>query len=348
MNLQTKLILPAEWSFQDAILLCWPHSSMDWQPILKDVEPEFEQIAFHICQFQRLIIIAQDKHHQAYILDRLDSINAKIDNIQWLIHKTNDTWCRDFAPVCVKSDHEMLALNFEFNGWGNKYPSVLDNSTNDAIKQHNILKCSLNTIPFVLEGGSIDTDGLGTLLTTKACLLSEQRNPSYTQFDIEQLLLKQLGSDRIIWIENGYLSGDDTDSHIDNLARFCNTTTIAYASCEPDDEHYPALSKMENELKQLKTKDGNPYQLIPLKIPLPIYDDEERLAASYVNFLITNDLVLVPTFNDKQDAINIAKLQDIFIERTVIGIDSRNIIKQSGSIHCLTMQLPQYTISDEF
>jgi len=344
MNIQTKVILPAEWSFQDAILLCWPHISMDWRPILNEVEPEFDQIAFHICQHQCLIIIAQNDQHRTDILKRLDLINAKIDNIIWLIQKNNDSWCRDFAPICIQKGNEVLALNFEFNGWGNKYPSDLDNLTSQQLKQQDILKCKLSTIPFVLEGGSIESDGLGTILTTKECLLSRQRNPSFTQSDIEQLLFDQLGSDRIIWLEHGYLAGDDTDSHIDNLARFCNPTTIAYASCENDDEHYSALNKMEHELKQLKTKDGKPYQLVPLAIPSPIYDKEERLPASYVNFLITNKLVLVPIFNDKQDAINIAKLQDIFTERTVIGIESRNIIKQSGSVHCLTMQLAEHTL----
>jgi len=344
MNLQTKLILPAEWSFQDAVLLCWPHSSMDWQPILYEVEPEFDQIAFHICQHQCLIIIAQNDQHRTDILKRLNVINAKIDNIIWLIQKNNDSWCRDFGPVCIQIGNETQALDFTFNGWGNKYPSDLDNLTSKQLKQQDILKCKLNTIPFVLEGGSIESDGLGTILTTRECLLSEQRNPSFTQADIEQLFFEQLGADRVLWLEHGHLAGDDTDSHIDNLARFCNATTIAYASCESDDEHYSALSKMKHELKQLKTKDGTPYQLVSLTIPSAIYDNKERLPASYVNFLITNKLVLVPIFNDKHDAINIAKLQHVFTERTVIGIDSRNIIKQSGSIHCLTMQLPQHTL----
>lgn len=344
MNILTKITLPAEWSIQDAILLCWPHANMDWQPILQEVEKTFDEMAYHISLHQTLIIIAYDEIHQQAILQRLESNNSNIDNIRFLIHTNNDNWCRDFGPISIYQNKTPIALNFEFNGWGERYPFQFDNETNLELKKHQIFNCEMKSIPFVLEGGSIDSDGAGTLLTTNQCLLSKTRNPSFNKEEVEHELKTRLGITRIFWLNHGQLIGDDTDSHIDNLARFCNTSTIAYASCDETDEHYASLHAMKLELENLRTLDGKPYNLIPLNIPKAIYDDQQRLPASYVNFLITNKQVLMPTYNDKQDNINLAKLQSVFTDREVIGIDCSNIIKQSGSIHCLTMQLPKHTV----
>lgn len=344
MNIQTKITLPAEWSFQDAILLCWPHSNMDWQPILQKVEKAFDEMSYHISQHQTLIIIAHDKTHQQAILQRLKINNSNMDNIKFLTHASNDNWCRDFGPISIIKNNTPIALNFEFNGWGEKYPFQFDNETNLALKRHHLLSCEMQTIPFVLEGGSIDSDGEGTLLTTSQCLLTETRNPSFSKEAIEQELITRLGVTRIFWLNHGQLNGDDTDSHIDNLARFCNTNTIAYANCDETDEHHTSLHAMKLELDNLRTTDGKPYYLIPLNIPKAIYDGQQRLPASYVNFLITNKQVLMPTYNDEQDNINLAQLQSVFTDREVIGIDCSDIIKQSGSIHCLTMQLPEHTV----
>lgn len=344
MNIQTKVTLPAEWSFQDAILLCWPHVNMDWQPILHEVEITYDEIAYQICLYQTLVIIVHDETHQKDIQQRLTLKGADINNIKWLTHTNNDSWCRDFGPITVLNNNSPVALDFEFNGWGQKFAFQFDNATNQQLKKNQILNCNIESIPFVLEGGSIDSDGESTLLTTTQCLLSNKRNPSYNKEDIEQELSTHLGSSRIIWLNNGQLEGDDTDSHIDNLARFCNSNTIAYASCDESDDHYQSLHAMRLELEQLKTTSGEAYQLIPLNIPQPLYYEGQRLPASYVNFLITNKLVLMPTYNDKQDAINLSKLQSVFTDRKVIGIDCSSIIKQSGSIHCLTMQLPEHTI----
>lgn len=345
MKTQRKITLPAEWSFQDAILLCWPHKNMDWLPILQEVEKAFDEMSYHICLHQTLVIIAHDKAHQKEILQRLSNNSSNTDNIRFLIHTNNDSWCRDFGPICIVKDNTPIALNFEFNGWGEKYPFQFDNATNQKLKADQILSCELESIPFVLEGGSIDSDGEGTLLTTSQCLLSNKRNPLFNQQDIEQELATQLGTKRILWLKNGQLDGDDTDSHIDNLARFCNTDTIVYAYCDENDSHFQSLHAMKLELEKFKTLSGTPYHLIPLKIPQALFDDGQRLAASYVNFLITNKLVLMPTYNDKQDDINITQLQSVFTDRKVIGIDCSSIIKQSGSIHCLTMQLPMGTVT---
>ncbi|MCK4709484.1 MAG: agmatine deiminase family protein, partial [Gammaproteobacteria bacterium] len=334
-------LLPAEWSPQQAILMCWPHESMNWQSILHEVEVVFDEIAYYICQGQQLIIIAHDKHHQNAIQKRLADNNISLNKVSWLIHPNNDNWCRDFGPITVLTDHSPLTLDFTFNGWGEKYPYQYDNSTNQQLKSNDLIKAKLKTIDMVLEGGSIDSDGMGTLLTTEACLLSEKRNPELNKHQIENKLVECLGAKRVLWLKHGFIEGDDTDSHIDNLARFCDENTIAYACCnDKNDTHYQSLQDLESELKQLKTLDGHAYKLIPLNLPQAIYDQEQRLPASYVNFLITNQFVLMPTFDDQQDNINLEKLQSVFIDRKVIAINSSSLIKQLGSIHCLTMQIP--------
>lgn len=341
MNILAKTVLPAEWSPQFAILLCWPHQSMDWQPILHEVEPVYINMAYYICKGQQLIIIAHDEAHQAAIHQQLINKSVALDKVSWLIHPNNDSWCRDFGPISVYNNNSPLALDFRFNGWGEKYPHQYDNNTNQQLKKNGLIKSRINSIDMVLEGGSIDSDGMGTLLTTEACLLSSKRNPELNKSQIESKLSEYLGTKRIFWLKHGYIEGDDTDSHIDNLARFCDENTIAYASCnDKNDVHYQNLQYLENELKQLKTSDGHAYKLIPLNLPQAIYDQEQRLPASYVNFLITNQFVLMPTYDDEQDSINLEKLQSVFTDRKVIAINSSSLIKQLGSIHCLTMQLP--------
>jgi len=348
MILQAKNNFPAEWAPQDAILLCWPYKTMDWEPIQQQVEPVFCQIASVISNDQPVIIIAHDHFHQIAIEQQLQLSAANMNNIDWLIHTNNDTWCRDFGPITIRRDAEIIALDYQFNGWGNKFESSMDNLTTTQLKAEGILNCDIETIPIVLEGGSIDSDGIGSLLTTEQCLLSPERNPELNKQQIEDLLKQQLGCERIIWLKSGQLEGDDTDSHIDNLARFCNPNTIAYTcSNDPNDSHYQSLKQMEIELKALRTTDDQAYQLIALNIPTAIFDNGQRLPASYVNFLITNKQVLMPTFNDANDNINLAKLQSVFPDREVIGINSESLIKQSGSIHCLTMQLTKGSINNE-
>ncbi|MDH5393448.1 MAG: agmatine deiminase family protein [Gammaproteobacteria bacterium] len=347
MNNQTKTVLPAEWTPQDAVLLCWPHQSMDWQSILPEVEATFDELSYYICESQQLIIIAHDADHQAHIEQRLSNRGARLTAVQWLLHHNNDSWCRDFGPITVLKDNQPVAVNCEFNGWGNKYAHQLDNNTNQALVENKLITCPLLTTDLVLEGGSIDSDGAGTILTTSQCLLDKQRNPALNKQQIESHLKDLLGAQRIIWLNSGELEGDDTDSHIDNLARFCNSETIAYAHCDDmHDPHYTPLKQLEAELNQLKTLQGKAYKLIPLTIPGAKYFQQQRLPASYVNFLIINKFVLMPTYNDPQDTINLAQLQAVFADRKVIGIDCCSVIKQSGSIHCLTMQLPRHTVNN--
>jgi len=348
MILHKKTILPAEWAPQDAILLCWPHESMDWEPILAQVEPVFDQIAAAITGSESLIIIAHDRQHQSAISQRLNLKGLNQKSIHWLLHPNNDTWCRDFGPIIISRNNQTIALDFQFNGWGNKFEFDADNQLTAELKKQQLLNCDVEAVSLVLEAGSIESDGEGTLLTTEKCLLSASRNPLLNKQQIENQLNTQLGCERILWLKNGQLEGDDTDSHIDNLARFCSSDTIAYASCDDyNDPHYQWLKLMEAELKQFRTTNNLPYELIALSIPKPLYDDGQRLAASYVNFLITNRLVLVPTFNDPNDEINLDKLQSVFTDRKVIAIPCSDIVKQSGAIHCLTMQLPANSLKDK-
>jgi agmatine deiminase len=194
----------------------------------------------------------------------------------------------------------------------------------------------------VLEGGSIESDGSGTILTTTQCQLSPNRNPHLNQKEIEKKLKKWLGAKRVLWLKNGYLAGDDTDSHIDTLVRFCNETTIAYVACtDESDEHFTALKEMVKELRNFKTDDGNPYNLIALPMPDACFDaDGDRLPATYANFLIVNGAVLVPTYDVPQDELALAQIKKAFPTRKVLGIDCKPLILQHGSLHCVTMQFP--------
>ena len=240
-----------------------------------------------------------------------------------------------------------MLLDFGFNGWGLKFASHLDNLVTRRLHETGLFAAQRRTMGLVLEGGSIESDGRGTILTTAECLLNQNRNPHLEQKAIERELLAAFGADRILWLNNGYLAGDDTDSHIDTLARLCPEDTIAYVRCDdPADEHYQALSALENELKALKTRDGGAYRLIPLPWPKACFDDDgERLPATYANYLVINGAVLVPTYRDENDAAALAAIGEAFPGREIIGIDCLPLILQHGSLHCVTMQLPTGTLA---
>jgi len=335
--------LPGEWEKQSGVIITWPHSQSDWADSLPEIEALYINLSRAICQYEKLIIITYDHQLQQHIQSQLTFHEVNLDNVIFHIANTNDTWTRDYGPICLTQDSKVKLLDFRFNGWGEKYSSELDNK----ITLHLLLKQTIRAveskrIDFVLEGGSIESDGNGTLLTTSSCLLSNKRNPSYTQEDIEQFLQTTLNLKQVLWLNEGYLSGDDTDSHIDVLARFVDANTIVYIKCEDEnDEHYASSKAMENQLKSFCNCEGDPYQLIPLPFPEAKYDAENRrLAASYANFLIINDAVLVPTYHDPNDKIAIKILQTFFTDREIIGIPFEAAIQQNGSLHCLTMQLP--------
>ncbi|SFE60101.1 agmatine deiminase family protein [Thermophagus xiamenensis] len=337
-------IFPAEWEPQDAILLAWPHKNSDWAPLLEDVQKCYCGIIDAITQSQDVILIV-DPDDESFTL----SLFKNPKRIYPVPISTNDTWARDFSPLMVSEKGKYIALDFQFNGWGLKFPANKDNLITQNLFKHNIFAPEVirhNHLNFVLEGGSVESNGAGIILTTSQCLLSPNRNDASSKKEIETILKQKLGADSLLWLDHGYLAGDDTDSHIDTLARFCDTETIVYVQADdPDDEHYEALTRMEKQLSQFKTLQGRPYKLIPLPMADPIFDGNQRLPATYANFLITNQTVLMPFYGSDKDLIAQKILQGVFPSRKVIGIDCRPLIQQHGSLHCVTMQLHQGVVN---
>jgi len=325
-------------------MLTWPHAHGDWATSLFEVEQVCLELARIITRQEKLLIVAWDGNHQRYLQESLHNAGLDFKQLVFAIHPSNDSWTRDHGPISVFDGDQPHLLDFRFNGWGNKYPHELDDSITRGLHTQGVFDAvPLEPVDLVLEGGSIETDGAGTLLTTTSCLLHEARNPELDRAALERRLGELFGLQRILWLEHGWLAGDDTDGHIDMLARFCDAGTIACTVCDdPDDEHYVPLRAMREELAALRTLDERPYRLLELPIPAPILDPRgQRLPASYTNFLIINGMVLVPLYADPNDAIAITRLASAFSQHEVIGIDCRPLIRQYGSLHCLTMQLPR-------
>jgi len=333
------ILFPAEWHPQSAVQLTWPHEQTDWAETLHEVLPCFERIALEILKRQALIVVCADKEA---VLRRLG--NGHEGRLHVVEIPLNDTWARDHGGLSVFQDGIPTLLDFTFNGWGEKFDARMDNViTSRLFEAHAFLptvrfQCEQ---PFVLEGGSLESDGKGTLLTTAQCLLAPHRNQPMNGVEIENHLKQTLGVSRILWLREGYLAGDDTDGHIDMLARFCDEDTIAYVAPPTwDDEHTEALSAMECELKAFSTLNGKPYRLVPLPMATPVYHEGERLPASYSNFLIINGAVLLPVYGLETDLAAVSQLQYLFPDREIVPIDCLPLIKQHGSLHCLTMQFP--------
>lgn len=338
-----QIIFPAEWHPQSAIQLTWPHKDTDWASMLDEVVPCFVNIAKEVTKREKLLIVCPDKEE---VLSQLKDVDTS--QIIFREMPTNDTWARDHGGITVFDNQQPVIYDFVFNGWGMKFAANHDNLITRRLSASETFAPDievLNMQPFVLEGGSIESDGEGTLLTTVECLSSVNRNEYLNQQQLEYHLKELFGAEQILWIENGYLAGDDTDSHIDTLARFCDANTIAYVQCsDEDDEHYSELQAMEEELKAFKTLAGNPYRLIPLPMADKVIFNEERLPATYANFLIINDAVLLPFYQSEKDEIAKEALKKAFPEREIVGIDCLPLIKQHGSLHCVTIQYPQSVI----
>ena len=334
--------LPAEWAPQSGVMLTWPHSQSDWAANLTAVEQVYRDLARVICRHEKLLVVCYDTAHQQHIHDLLQA-NVDLTQVVFAVQPSNDSWARDHGPITVLEQNQPRLLDFQFNGWGGKYPHELDNRITTGLHTNEIFGSTpLDQIEIVLEAGSIDSDGEGNLLTTRTCLCHPGRNPRLSLTDIETQLQNLLGVERILWLQHGWLAGDDTDSHIDMLARFCNPETIAYTACtDSKDEHFAELSAMHTELAGMTQRNGQAYELVALPIPQAIFNQQgQRLPASYANFLIINEVVLVPQYGDPADAIALQRLTGCFPERAVIGINCRAVIEQFGSLHCLTMQLP--------
>ena len=328
--------LPSEWERQQFIQLTFPHNQTDWHPIMPDLLVCYRSMATVITQYEPLLVIAQDP-------DLAKETLRGLPNVRILDIPTNDTWARDHGFITCKDGDKRLYLDFQFNGWGLKFASNHDNQINKSLWESGILSGRyIDHNDFVLEGGSIESDGRGTLMTTSSCLLAPNRNNLFTKSAILSRLRNYFDIAQILWLNHGNLLGDDTDGHIDTLARLCPNNTIMYVKCDdPNDPHYNELRMMEDELSEFRTLSGQPYRLIGLPLPDAIYDEGYRLPATYANFLIINGAVLYPTYNQPlKDSIAHNLLQEVFPDRDIIGIDSRVLILQHGSLHCCTMQYP--------
>ena len=337
-------LLPAEWFPQSAVQLTWPHAGTDWAPILKEVIPCFVSIAQEIMKREKLVVVCPDASEVKEQLGAFDE-----ERVRFVELPTNDTWARDHGGISVFDPLGPMVYDFVFNGWGMKFAANKDNLITRNLYQSGVFAEEIqlvNMAPFVLEGGSIESDGRGTLMATAECLLSVNRNEYLQREEIEHYLKDIFGVKRILWIENGYLAGDDTDSHVDTLARFCSEDTIAYVTCEDEsDEHYDELRAMEEEIKAFRQENGEPYRLVPLPMADEVVWEGERLPATYANFLIINGAVLLPFYNSPKDEEARKALQAVFPDREVIGINCLPLIKQHGSLHCVTMQYPEGYIS---
>ena len=309
--------LPAEWEPQECIQLTWPHAGTDWAPMLDEITATYEEMAREIRKREQLIIVGEP---------------------------SNDTWARDHGFISLIDDQGgRRLLDFCFNGWGEKFPAALDNAINRRLYDEGKLTGTyIDCLDFVLEGGSIESDGKGTVFTTSGCLMAPHRNQPMTQAEIEARLKKEFHAQRIVWIDHGNLTGDDTDGHIDTLVRIAPDDTLLYIGCDnPEDEQYEELKRMEEQLKTFRTLEGTPFHLVKLPMPRPILLDGERLPATYANFLVINGAVLCPTYNQPDlDAEALRLIGEAFPDREIVGIDCRSIIKQHGSLHCCTMQYP--------
>ena len=342
--------LPAEWEPQSGVMLIWPHEDTDWRPYLKEITEVYLQMADAITRYESLLITARDTEQvQSLLAERLT--DEQMRQVTLFACDNNDTWARDVAPLSLVSDKEpkgsfqpLHLLDFCFNGWGEKFAAEKDNRINRQLYEAGLFQGVLeNHKDLVLEGGSIESDGDRTLFTTTGCLMAPHRNQPLTKEDIDRRLrLLFPNVERVVWLDHGQLAGDDTDGHIDTIVRIAPNDTLLYIGCDDkEDEHYEDFRLLEEQLKQLCTLDGKPYRLLRLPMPDAIYDDDERLPATHANFLIINGAVLVPTYNQpEKDKAALDTIQKAFPDREIIAIDSRTIIRQHGSVHCLTMQFP--------
>ena len=339
----TNQRLPAEWEPQDAILLAWPHKNTPWDWQLDDMVQLYEALVSVICDYAD-VVIALPESAIPEVRERLGAMEVPLEYIYFYPVDSNDTWVRDFGPITVQTDAGMKVLNFEFNAWGQKYPFDLDNQVSAKMQVLNAFPAAdFESVNFVLEGGSIETDGRGTLLTTTSCLLNKNRNPDLSKEQIEQQLKVALGVRKINWLSSGYLAGDDTDGHVDVLARICPNNTIVYTACDDEnDEHYSGLKSMEQELMAMTNADGQSYRLLPLPWPGAKYsDNDQRLPATYANFLVVNEAVLVPIYDSLSDEDALDVVSQAFPNYEIFGIPCLSLIERGGSLHCITMQLPE-------
>lgn len=331
---------PAEWEPQSAVLIAWPHAETDWAERLGEVEETYVALVAALTRFEPVVICVADEDLQTYAEARLRSARVDMAKVRFVPAEYDDTWLRDTGPITLRADDRFKQLDFRFTGWGGKYQASRDDLLVGELSSMNLFhNYFVQSIDFALEGGAIETDGEGSLLTTWQCL--HERHPETSREDLSARLAGWLQQDRVLWLDRGYLEGDDTDAHIDTLARFAGPEAIVFQACDdPADSHYAELGAMADEIAALRTRDGKPYRLFPLPWAQPILDEGRRLAASYANFLIVNGAVLMPAYGDPADAKAASVLAEAFPDREVVQVPCRSLIWQNGSLHCITMQLP--------
>ncbi len=337
---QSHWRLPAEWSIQSAVLLAWPHADTDWGPRLTEVETTYTALVAAIAAFQPVLVCVADANLRHHVERLLTTEGVRMNRVRLIEAAYDDTWLRDSGPITLIGEAGFKLLDFHFTGWGGKFDASQDDQLVAQLVAANVFaKASHQRIEFALEGGAIDCDGEGTLLTTWRCL--HERHPNATRDALTHQLSTDLHQNRVLWLENGFLEGDDTDAHVDTLARFASTDSIVYQDCDDEsDPHHFELRAMGAELAGLRTRHGNHYRLFPLPWARPILDEGRRLAASYANFLIINGAVLMPAYGDPADAAAAAVLAEAFPDRRIVPVPCRPLIWQNGSLHCVTMQLP--------
>ena len=328
--------LPPEWQKQRAVLMAFPHQDTDWSSDLNSALVPFIRIVQAIAYKTPVYIICDNSQE-------ISNLFCSTRNMSFIEIPTNDTWIRDYGYISIIEDGEFKLLNFTFDGWGGKFEASLDNGVNQILHKKGYMgTIPLESIDFVLEGGSIESDGLGTILTTSQCLCNPNRNGGLSKDEVEDRLEKYLGAKRVLWLDYGYLIGDDTDSHIDTLARFVAKDTIMYVQCsDKNDEHFEEFQKMEEQLQSFRTIEGKPYNLIALPLPTAKSDqDGNRLPATYANFLITNGALVYPTYSVDEDKIAHEIFKDFFEDKEIIPVECSRLIEEGGSLHCSTMQIP--------
>ncbi len=334
-------MFPAEWHPHVATWLSFPHKEASWPGKIQTIFPYYIEFIKELTKGEKVCINVKDEAHKATVLAMLQKAAADLSRIELFLHPTNDAWCRDHGPAFLinPTTRQRAIVDWGYNAWGGKYPPFdLDDVIPTRIAEHYGLPVFYPNI--VMEGGSVEFNGKGTLLTTKACLLNENRNPHLSQAQIEEYLYNFYGVEQILWLGDGII-GDDTDGHIDDLVRFVNEdTVVTVVESNKQDENYEILQENLKDLKTLRLLNGKPLNVVELPMPSPVVYEDQRLPASYANFYIANASVIVPTFRCKEDDIALGILEKCFTDRKVVGIDSTDIIWGLGSFHCLSQQEP--------
>lgn len=338
--------MPAEWEPHHATWLAWPHETSDWPGKFETIPWIYGEIVRHLSRSERVRILVQDGEAERIVRSVLEKCHAELAAVEFFRIRTNRSWTRDFCPAFVHDElGKQAALNWRFNGWAKYDNSEADNAVTPEIARR--LAIPIRTPmsrgkQVVFEGGSIDVNGAGTVLTTEECLLGDTqlRNPGLTRQDYEAIFRDCLGAAQTLWLRNG-IAGDDTHGHVDDLARFVDATTVVIASeLDPADDNFEPLKENLALLKEMRDQNGNALRIETLPMPQPVFFDDQRLPASYANFYIANGMVLVPTFNDANDRVALNKLAGLFPDRNVVGIASTDLVLGLGTLHCMTQQQP--------